>query len=107
MLPPRPLPIDHNRSDVDTWRGELDSYYQQMHLFQQMEPDEIFVALSAFSARASEIRSHLVRVDTRLHTSFRTREIDPFIDECDRQFKLWSRVQSVKDMEFRMSGGAT
>lgn len=104
---PRPLPINHGAEDVSAWRNEFDSYYQQMHLFREMEIDEILMALSAFSARASEIRSQLVRVDTRLHTAFRTKEVDPFLEEVDRQFKLWSRVQSVRDMDFRLSGGQT
>lgn len=103
----RPLPINRGAEDVAAWRIEFDSYYQQMHLFREMEIDEILMALSAFSARASEIRSHLVRVDNRLNTAFRTKEVDPFLTEVDRQFRTWSRIQAVREMDFRLSGGQT
>lgn len=98
-----------NRSDHDGisgFREELDSYYQAMLLFNKMDPVEVFQTLSQFSARASEIRMGLMRVDNRKNTSFRTHEIDPFISECDRQFKLHSRIQAIKEMDARLSGGS-
>lgn len=94
-------------NDIDGWRAELDQYFATMREFRMMEPDEIFVALSGFTSRASEIRSRLVRVESRSNQAFRTREIDPFLEECDRQFKLWSRVVSVQSIEAELSGRTT
>lgn len=94
-------------NDVGGWRQELDAYYVRMRDFGTIETDEIFAELAAFSARASEIRGWLIRSQTRATNSFRTQEIDPFIAECDRQFKLWSRYQAVREMDFRLSGGGT
>lgn len=104
---PEVSPAPRKSGQLDVWRSELDSYYSEMRKFESMDPVEVFLRLSAFSARASEIRSVIVRSENRRHTSFRTQEIDPFIDECDRQFKLHSRIQSTREMEFRISGGAT
>lgn len=99
-------PSSSRGTSIDVWRTELDDYYGEMQGFGNMDPVEVFLRLSAYSARASEIRSQIVRSENRRHLSFRTQEIDPFIDECDRQFKLHSRIQATREMEFKMSGGA-
>lgn len=91
---------------IDDWRAELDDFYATMHNFPDMEPDEIFMFLSGASARASEMRSRLVRVESRRNTYFRTSEIDPFLNACEFQFKLISRYQAVRDFDLRMTTGA-
>lgn len=88
-------------------RAALDQYYAKMRDFGETDISEILMALAAFSAYASELRGQLQRYDNRRLQSFRTKELDPFIEELDRQFKIWSRYQAVRDMEFRMSGGGT
>jgi hypothetical protein len=92
-------------SRLDSWREELATYLREMVQFKNMDPVEVFLRLSAFSARASEIRNTIVCSDNRRWTAFRTQAIDPFLDECDRQFRIHSRVQATREMEFRMSGG--
>lgn len=86
-------------------RFELDGYYSEMLRFRDMEPDEIFMRLSAYSARASYIRSDIMRAQNRTLTAFRTGEIDPFLTECDRQFKVWSRVFAVTSLDWNLSRG--
>lgn len=86
-------------------QAELDGYYALMREFSGADMTEILMGLAAFSARASEIRTVLVREENRRAQSFRTKELDPFLEEVDRQFKVWSRLQAVRDMEFRASGG--
>lgn len=93
------------RAQIERLRGELDGYYRAMQGFVSLEPDQVMLQLSAFSARASEIRTHLSRSDGRLSNAFRTREIEPFIDECDRQFKLHSRILSQRELDWRISAG--
>lgn len=87
------------------WQAELDSYYILMVEFAKMQPDEIFRHLSAFSARMNFIRTKIVRTDNKRWTNFRTKEIEPFLSECDRQFKIWSRSLSSYSLEFDMSKG--
>jgi len=92
-------------SAVAAWRREIDNFYVAMKQFPSNDGETILMSLSAFSARANEIRLALVRTETRQYTAFRTKEIDPFIEEVDRQFKVWSRFQSVRQMEWEVSRG--
>lgn len=96
------------RPPVDTiegWRSEIADYYGTMKDFIYSDSITIFQNLSQFSARASEMRSRISSTAGREETNFRTRVIDPFIEECDRQFKLFSRIQAIQEMEARMAGG--
>ncbi len=90
-------------NDLKAWRNELDAYYDIMRSFDQYGLDEILKALSSMTSRASQIRSFVVRSENRSTQAFRTRELDPFIEECDRQFKIWSRMLSIHSMDWEMS----
>lgn len=91
---------------VDDLRREIDSFYRQMRLFPQMEGPEIFMELAGMSARCSEIRCRIVRTTSRALNTFRTKELDPLIDELDRQFRTWSRLATVRAQEWDMAGKA-
>ena len=97
----RPLAFDA----IKKWRMEIDEYFSGMHQFSVLEPDEIFMRLSSYSSRVSAIRSVVVRMENRQYTAFRTKELDPFLEECDRQFKFWSRIQSVRTLEWEITRG--
>jgi hypothetical protein len=92
-------------SKIHDWREELDSFYGTMQTFPSLRIDEILVTLSSFSARMNYIRTQIVRSENRMMGSFRTKEIDPFIEECDRQFKIFSRLMSLQSMEYDMLRG--
>lgn len=97
--------VKANQFLVDA-RAELDGYYKEMRDFDTIDPGEIFKKLAAMSARASFIRSKIVRRNQGPDVSnFRTKEIDPFISEVDRQFKVWSRYLSVVQIDWDMSRG--
>jgi len=96
----QPTPVRRSgRDDLNGWRAELDEFYDVMNCF-GVDEDEIFRSLSGMSARASQMRSQVVRKETRGLQVFRTQEVDPFLKECDRQFKIWSRVFSVSQFEW-------
>lgn len=90
------------REDLEAWRNELDEFYDVMNAFANNE-ETIFHDLSAMSSRASQIRSLVVRQENKALQVFRTQEIDPFLRECDRQFKLWSRVLTVSQHEWEIT----
>lgn len=92
---------------IVAWRRELDAMYDVMHSFESMELDEIIMHLAASSSRLSEIRSLLVRLNTRAANNFRTQEIDYALAEVDRQFKMWSRVMTFRGQEIQMLGKVT
>jgi len=100
-IPARPAP-----DQMYVWREELHGYFAAMRQFNVMDAVDVFEHLSAFSARASEIRNLCMEMDSRRNNNFRIREIDPFIEECDRQFKIHSRILSVKEVEARLAGGS-
>ncbi len=86
---------------------ELDSYFRLLTTLNSLPSTECFQALSAVSARASEIRSRLMAMDSRRSSTMRLRHVDPLLEEVDRQFKIHSRIQSVRQMEFDTSKGQT
>lgn len=99
--------LPRRSNSVEDWRAELSAYLSEMQKFEGMDPTEVFFRLSAFSARAAEIRFSITASESRRMTAFRTQAVDPFIEECDRQFRIHSRIQAIREMEFRISGGQT
>lgn len=89
------------------WQTELDGYYREMLEFQYAEPDTVFRSLSAWTARASYMRSQIQRSGSKTWQTFRTGELDPFIGECDRQFRQWSRTFAVHSLDWNMQRGQT
>lgn len=96
-----PLRVPDN---IRKFREELDSYYQEMKTFDPYDLADIFLKLASWSARVSEIRGLLYRMDNRVNTAFRTREIDPFLNEVDRQFRTYSRIEAIRQAEYKMMG---
>lgn len=95
------------QTGVEAWREELGAYFAEMQTFESMDLVEIFMRLAAFSARASEMRNQASQSDNRRANAFRSQAIDPFLEACDFQFRVFSRIQSVREMEFKISGGGT
>lgn len=94
-----------NADVLDSWRQELAESYVVMKNLGFMDPSDVFLRLSQFSARASEMRSQMVLHEGRREYAFRTKIIDPFIEECERQFKFHSRLQAIREMDARLAGG--
>ncbi len=87
------------------FQSEIDQYYMQMIEFNEIDVRGTMAALAAISSRVSFMRSQIIRSEGRLAKSFRTGQIEPLLEEVDRQFKTWSRYQSVAQMEFDASRG--
>ena len=100
-------PVTSKNERLESWLEELIECYKKMEDFRNEEPDEIFASLSAWTARASHMRSLINRSESKTNQAFRLKQIDPFISECDRQFKLWSRVFSVQTLDWNMNRNVT
>ena len=85
-------------------RPELVGYLKEMHTFKD-NPDlqEVLRRLSGFSARASWMRNVVVRSPINEIVRFRIDEIDPFLNEVDRQFKIYSRILSSNQFELDLT----
>lgn len=88
-------------------RTEIDEFFADMRRFNEMEPDEVLQKLSSFVARAGELRSRLVRSGSNRMQALRTQEIEPFLELCDTQFKIHSRLIAVRQQDLDLVRGQT
>lgn len=93
------------QDEIGDHHKELVGYLQEMHDFKTKDTIEIMQQLSAYSARASWMRNRLVRSGSKVAETFRIKEVDPFLTEVDRQFKIWSRIASVVATEWDIARG--
>lgn len=92
---------------IPGFQAEIDQFFAQMADFSEIDLRGALASLAAMSARVSYMRSQIIRNEGRVAKSFRTGQIEPFLDEVDRQFRTWSRLQSVVQMEWDISKGGT
>ena len=90
---------------LEGWRKEILTYLEEMCSFASMDTLDILKLLSSYSARASFIRNRVVRSGSKSAETFRLKELDPFLTEVDRQFKVWSRIASIMANEWEISRG--
>jgi len=92
---------------VQDFRDELDTFFKEIERFYQMDPVSILQRLAAYSGRMSYVRSLIMRQkESRDLTNFRVKELDPFLVEVDRQFRIWSRVITIQQDEWKQAAGA-
>jgi hypothetical protein len=92
---------------IDQARGEINDAFADMRTFYTREPDEVIRMCSGHSARLSELRVRIQRVEDmrREWRNVRTREIEPALEELERQYAAASRLHSIRELDFRLSGG--
>lgn len=92
---------------IDDVRVEVDDAFSDMRQFHQMEPDEVMRICSGHSARMSELRVQIQRIEDvhRQWKPVRTREVEPTLEELKQQYLIASRLQSVRELDWRMSVG--
>lgn|SRR5690606_18245864 len=91
---------------VEKWTVELVGYLKAMRGFEKSRDTyEILCSLSAMSARASYFRNRSFQANHPKLNRLRLDVIDPFLEEVERQFKIWSRVQTVNQHEYTLAGG--
>lgn len=103
------IAIINDSPTLEKLRSEMDEYFNLMEEFPISDPRENLTRLSAFTARMSHVRALIIRGSVsgsdKETANFRTKELDPFISECDRQFKIWSRLISVAQLDYEISRG--
>ena len=90
---------------VELLRNELDEYWKRVKRFATLAPSDVLLEVSAMVARAGEVRGLLIRSDNRAANAFRTRELDPFIDQCELQFRIHSRLLASHELDAKLAGG--
>lgn len=93
-----------NEGEIAEWRKELLEFLKEMTQFSSSgDYANILSRISAMTSRASYMRSLVVVEPSNVCKRFRLDEIDPFLKEADRQFKVWSRVIAVHSQEWHSS----
>lgn len=90
---------------IEGMRSEIDEYLEEMRSFGFLQPDDVFLKLSAWSARAREMQIQSARTDNQRSKAFKSREVEPFIDECKFQFSLFSRFAAMRQLDWDMQRG--
>lgn len=92
---------------IESVRQEVDDAFEDMKTFHSREPDEIMRVSGGHSARLSELRVKIMRVEDVLPQwrSVRTREIEPALEELQRQYTIASRLFSVRELDWKMEQG--
>lgn len=93
------------RSLIEALRSELDGYYAMARKWAHLEPDVVLMELSAITARLTEVRAHLNRDNGQRANRLRISEIDPLLEECDRQFKIHSRLIAMHQLDWEVARG--
>lgn len=91
---------------IDDIRQEVDDAHNDMRKFYQQEPDEVMRLVSGHLARLVEISKEIRRIEgTARHLkAIRTNEIDPAMQALFQQFQIHSRLESVRETDFRVAG---
>lgn len=94
------------RSILDV-RSEVDDAFADAKTFHNREPDEIMRMAGGHSARLSELRVKIMRIEDMdpKWRNVRAREIEPCLDELQRQYQIASRLHSVRELDWKMEAG--
>lgn len=88
-------------------RAEIDDAFADMKGFHNQEPDEVMRLCGGHSARLSEIRVGIQRIEVvaRQWKPVREREVEPALDELRNQFSIASRLHAVREFDWKMATG--
>lgn len=95
-----------NIGSIDDIRQEVDDAHADMRGFYNQEPDEVMRLVSGHLARLVEISKEIRRIEgtVRQLKTVRTNEIDPAMQALFQQFQIHSRLESVRETDFRVAG---
>jgi hypothetical protein len=92
----------------ETVEDEIDLMLTSLRAFWQQEPDQRMRAITAMSARCTELVVHLHRLEGRREwRQIRTMQVDKLLTELDRQFKIASREIEIRRQDIDLARGAT
>lgn len=91
-----------SREEVE---AELDTCLRELRDCWQREPDQVLLAVSAISARLTELWVHLHRAESkqRQFKQMRTMQVTPMLTECDRQSRLHSRIIEIRRQDIELN----
>jgi hypothetical protein len=91
----------------DEIQAELDSIAASVRSFHVKPPDMVMKECAAYGARLTElcVLLHRVEATDRQYTRVRTQQVEKWLAELDRQFKIASRLIEVARQDLALIGG--
>lgn len=89
----------------DEIERELDLIAAAVRAFHQRQPDQVMREIAAYSARLTELSVLLHRVEGtqgRQYTRIRTQQVERFLAELDRQYRIASRMVEVQRQDLEL-----
>lgn len=84
--------------------AEIDTMLSAVRRFWSQEPDQRMRAITAMSARCTELCIHLHRLEGRREwRQVRTQQVERLLSELDRQFRTASRLVEVRRQDLETS----
>jgi hypothetical protein len=92
------------RNDVQDELDRMARAIRQMHV---KPPDMVMRECSAYGARLTELQVLLHRVESvdRQYTRVRTQQVERFLNEIERQYRIASRLVEVQRQDIHLAGG--
>lgn len=93
-----------SRADIER---ELDGIAFAIRAFALKQPDQIMRECAAYSARLTELTVLLHRHESsdRQYLRVRTQQVEKYLQELDRQFKIASRLVEVMRQDLQLMSG--
>jgi hypothetical protein len=99
------VPVD-GIGTIDDARQEMLDALADAKTFYSLEPDEVIRMCMGHSARLSEIRVVILRVEVyRREWKPVLKEVETVLDHLREQFAMASRLISIRDLDWRMDTG--
>lgn len=109
-VPAQPVDTTHRYpavGSIDDVRSEIDDAWGDIREFYQEEPDDVMRMCSGHMARLGEISKDIRRIESSAPAlkRLRAQELEHTIDELWKQYQIASRLQSVREMDWKMTAG--
>lgn len=92
---------------INQARVEVDDAFKDIETFVNREPDEIMRLAAGHAGRLSFIRVRVMRIEDYKHQwkDVRTRELEPCLEQLDKQWAHGSRLHSVREFDYKVEAG--
>lgn len=95
--------------DRNAIQDELDEMASIIKQFHEMHSDQVLRFCSAYTARLTElcVLLHRAESEDRQYFRVRTQQVERWLADLDRQFKIASRLVEIARQDIQLSGMGT
>lgn len=84
---------------------ELFNYLEEIKEFNSIDPAEVMQKISSFTARLSELKVRALLDGNHSANRLLTKQITPILEELERQFRVHSRLQAIRQHDWDAAKG--